>query len=112
MPPKGAKKAPSHVGSVQCRDQGFRVAARIDGRYEYGPYRTTREEADTDLAQAQSTQSQEQYRNILAHLREVANSVVAPPGANLESSGSRRPKILLSTLRLKNLRLKSWRLLV
>ena len=74
MPPKGSKKAPSCLGAVHLHDNGWRVIATVGGRTVHGPLRLQKRDADADLAQARSAQTQEEYSSILTQMRESGQS--------------------------------------
>ena len=74
MPPKGIPKAPSCLGAVATHKDGWRVRATIEGRTVNGPVRLQKRDADADLAQARSAQTQDEYSSILKQMRESAQS--------------------------------------
>ena len=74
MAPKGARKPISLLGGTILYDshghRAWRVAAKIEGRVTYGPYRRCQQQAEYDLKQARKAKTKEEYRNILRRLRE------------------------------------------
>lgn len=66
------RKPVSQLGGIECVGTNayrFRVKARIDNRHIAGPYRSCIEDAETDLKQARTAQTPEEYCSILRHIQ-------------------------------------------
>ena len=69
MPPKGAKQPPARLGNIRYRRGWWLVEAEINGHKVYGPERHQKADAEADLLEAQTSQTQEEYRNVLLRLQ-------------------------------------------
>ena len=77
----------SNLGASQpCRD-GWRVQAKISGRTEFGPKRSSKEDADRDLAWARQASDREAMQERLQGLRKAVAS--AAEGAAVASASNR-----------------------
>ena len=87
MPPK--QKPVSELGGIEPSGNSFRVHVKLGSRRINGPSRSSKEEAEADLANARGAASRDAFAEYLASLRrQPQDTATLPPEGSYASASA------------------------